>query len=90
MSVDAASSPLQKKDSTPKWAGGGLPPMPEDPAVRSTPTPSPTPSPAPADRQAMLDDPKLNDILDAIPGATVWASQTKFGHSFCCQINFAI
>ena len=44
------------KDATPKWAGGGLPPMPEE---------------APADRQAMLDDPKLNDILGAIPGATV-------------------
>ena len=28
-------------------------------------------STAPSDRQAMLDDPKLNDILDAIPGATV-------------------
>ena len=44
------------KDATPKWAGGGLPPMPDE---------------APVDRQAMLDDPKLNDILGAIPGATV-------------------
>ena len=50
----------QRKADVPKWAGGGLPPMPEDPH----------PS-APADRQAMLDDPKLNDILDAIPGATI-------------------
>ena len=50
----------EKVDSTPKWAGGGLPPMPE---VK--------PAEAPADRQAMLDDPKLNDILGAIPGATV-------------------
>ena len=49
-----------EKDKTPKWAGGGLPPMPEEPV-----------SSAPADRQAMLDDPKLNDILGAIPGATV-------------------
>ena len=46
----------QRKADVPKWAGGGLPPMPEE---------------APADRQAMLDDPKLNDILGAIPGATV-------------------
>ena len=48
------------KTDVPKWAGGGLPPMPEEPV-----------SSAPADRQAMLDDPKLNDILGAIPGATV-------------------
>ena len=59
---EAASSPLQKKDATPKWAGGGLPPMPEEPAQSNNP---------PEDRQAMLDDPKLNDILGAIPGATV-------------------
>ena len=51
-------------DPTPKWAGGGLPPLPEEPA-------QPAVSSAPADRQAMLDDPKLNDILVAIPGATV-------------------
>ena len=48
------------KDGTPKWAGGGLPPMPEEEKPA-----------APADRQAMLDDPKLNDILSSIPGATV-------------------
>ena len=58
--VDATSSSRQEKDPTPKWAGGGLPPMPEE-----------KPAEAPADRQAMLDDPKLNDILGAIPGATV-------------------
>ena len=61
-SGEAASSPLQKKDATPKWAGGGLPPMPEEPAQSNN---------SPMDRQAMLDDPKLNDILGAIPGATV-------------------
>ena len=54
----------EKADSTPKWAGGGLPPMPEEIS-------KPSPSAAPTDRQAMLDDPKLNDILGEIPGATV-------------------
>ena len=52
----------QRKADVPKWAGGGLPPLPEEPARSSN---------SPMDRQAMLDDPKLNDILDAIPGATV-------------------
>ena len=51
----------KEKDSTPKWAGGGLPPMPEE-----TPAAS-----APVDRKAMMDDPKLNDILGEIPGAIV-------------------
>jgi len=69
----------------PKWAGGGLPPMPPEdasPAPASAPTPPPAPvappppkpvdrSAMPADRQAMLDDPKLNDILESLPGATV-------------------
>ena len=50
----------EKKDSTPKWAGGGLPPMPDE-----------KPATMPVDRQEMLDDPKLNDLLGAIPGATV-------------------
>ena len=53
------SARTAKGDGTPKWAGGGLPPMPEEEPE------------APADRQAMLDDPKLNDILSSIPGATV-------------------
>ena len=51
---------VEKKDVTPKWAGGGLPPMPDE-----------KPATTPVDRQEMLDDPKLNDILGAIPGATV-------------------
>ena len=51
-------------DTTPKWAGGGLPPMPEEKPVV-------TKAEAPSDRQTMLDDPKLNDILGAIPGATI-------------------
>lgn len=53
------ASPVSPKP-TPKWAGGGLPPMPEEPKAS-----------APSDRRAMLDDPKLNDILGSIPGATV-------------------
>jgi len=48
---------------TPKWAGGGLPPMPE--------AEKPASAAGPADRTAMLDDPKLNEILGSIPGATV-------------------
>ena len=86
-SGEAASSPLQGKGGTstrsgedaaspipakpiPKWAGGGLPPMPEEPAQSNNP-PIQQSNNSPMDRQAMLDDPKLNDILDAIPGATV-------------------
>ena len=62
----------QKKDETPKWAGGGLPPPPDVPVSKSDPrSPIPDPSSAPSDRRAMLDDPKLNDILGSIPGATV-------------------
>ena len=60
----------QRKADVPKWAGGGLPPMPEE-VSKPSPSSSPSPSSAPADRQAMLDDPKLNDILGEIPGATV-------------------
>ena len=58
------------KDATPKWAGGGLPPMPED-STQSNNPPIQQSNNSPMDRQAMLDDPKLNDILGAIPGATV-------------------
>ena len=62
----------QKKDETPKWAGGGLPPPPDVPVSKSDPrSPIPDPSSASSDRRAMLDDPKLNDILGSIPGATV-------------------
>ena len=43
--VDATSSPRQEKnDPTPKWAGGGLPPMPED-THPSSPVPRPSPPP---------------------------------------------
>ena len=72
-SVDAASSPRPEKDSTPKWAGGGLPPMPEEsaPSAQSNNRTIEQSSNSPMDRQAMLDDPKLNDILGAIPGATI-------------------
>ena len=58
----------------PKWAGGGLPPLPdEEPKPVSAPKPAEPPkkSEAPASRQEILDDPKLNDILASIPGATV-------------------
>ena len=63
-------------DLTPKWAGGGLPPLPDEPVAKPEPKPaprSPIPdsSPAPSDRQAILDDPKLNDILGSLPGATI-------------------
>ena len=63
------------KPDAPKWAGGGLPPMPEEP-VPSRQSNNRTVeqsniSSAPADRQAILDDPKLNEILEIIPGATV-------------------
>ena len=64
------------KTDIPKWAGGGLPPMPEEPDSSNQPNNrtiehSNISSSAPADRQAMLDDPRLNDILGEIPGATV-------------------
>ena len=66
-----SASPLSTKP-IPKWAGGGLPPMPEEPVPSNFQTLKPSnPQTAPTDRQAMLDDPKLNDILSAIPGATV-------------------
>ena len=69
--VDATSPSRQEKnDPTPKWAGGGLPPMPKDPAQSNNRTIEQSNN-SPMDRQAMLDDPKLNDILGAIPGATV-------------------
>ena len=58
------------KEDVPKWAGGGLPPMPEDPSQSSNP-PIQQSNNSSMDRQAMLDDPKLNEILGAIPGATV-------------------
>ena len=46
--------------------------MPEEPAQSNNRTIEHSNiSSAPADRQAMLDDPKLNDILGEIPGATV-------------------
>ena len=63
-------------DLTPKWAGGGLPPLPDEPVAKPEPktaprSPIPDSSPAPSDRQAILDDPKLNDILGSLPGATI-------------------
>ena len=62
--------------TAPKWAGGGLPPLPDDTSHPPSPIPHPSspiphPSPAPLSRQEILDDPKLNDILASIPGATV-------------------
>ena len=56
------------KDGTPKWAGGGLPPMP---AEISKPAPVPAAPPVPEDQRAIMDDPKLNDILGSLPGATI-------------------
>ena len=85
---EAESFPLQDKEGkihssgkdsasplpAPKWAGGGLPPLPdEEPKPVSAPKPAEPPKKpaAPASRQEILDDPKLNDILASIPGATV-------------------
>ena len=62
--------------------GGGLPPLPPEeawsPEAPPPPEELPTTTPGdrsaiPADRQAMLDDPKLNDILASLPGATMTA-----------------
>ena len=53
--------PNKVEAQAPRWAGGGLPPLPEE-----LPDPS-----SPSDRQAILDDPKLNDILGSLPGATI-------------------
>lgn len=62
--------------------GGGLPPLPPEEAQppEAPPHPEELPPTTPvdrssirADRQAMLDDPKLNDILASLPGATVTA-----------------
>ena len=67
--------PVRAKPA-PKWAGGGLPPLPEEeasvpkPVERSKPAEPPKPA-APMTRQEILDDPKLNEILAAIPGATI-------------------
>ena len=74
-----AESAKLKADATPKWAGGGLPPMPEEPAQpasRAIGQPNNSPenrqsNNSPMDRQAILDDPKLNEILGSLPGATV-------------------
>ena len=73
-------APEQPKANVPKWAGGGLPPLPEEPEHSSIPTfehsniqasEHSNISSAPVGRQAILDDPRLNDILGVIPGATI-------------------
>ena len=64
-----ATAPKAAPDAVPRWAGGGLPPPPEEP---NSPLPEkPKPPASLPDRQAMLDDPKLNDILGSLPGATI-------------------
>ncbi len=58
-----------QRDMAPKWAGGGLPPLPEE--VEKT-APKPSAETVPSDRAAMLNDQKLNDdILGVFPGATI-------------------
>ena len=56
--------------AAPRWAGGGLPPMPEDEPPPAA-APKPTTKMDLEERKAILDDPKLNDILASIPGATI-------------------
>ena len=75
---DARGAADAQKRVPPKWAGGGLPPMPEEvSAVQPAPAKSEPAKPAadlpaaPLSRQEILDDPKLNEILASIPGATV-------------------
>ena len=71
----ADPEPVRAKPA-PKWAGGGLPPLPEEeieaPKPVAPPKPAEPPKAAvPMTRQEILDDPKLNEILAAIPGATI-------------------
>ena len=55
----------------------GLPDIPMDPPPRPAAAPAPQPEEAPPPaidamaRRKILDDPKLNGVLSAIPGATV-------------------
>ncbi|MGN0832506.1 MAG: DNA polymerase III subunit gamma/tau [Kiritimatiellia bacterium] len=75
--ASAVVPPTATAPAAPKWAGGGLPPLPpEEAQPAAMPPPAPVPvdrRSIPADRQAMLDDPTLNDILGSLPGATVTA-----------------
>jgi len=65
--VREPTRPTDSPAPTPKWAGGGLPPMPED----LKPAPAKAVS-ADEERRRILDDDKLNDdIIAAFPGATV-------------------
>ena len=69
--VPPVSRPVEQTapKPAPKWAGGGLPPLPDEaPAPKPVEAPKPA---APATRKEILDDPKLNDILASIPGATI-------------------
>ncbi len=69
--VPPVSRPVEQTapKSAPKWAGGGLPPLPDEaPAPKPVEASKPA---APATRKEILDDPKLNDILASIPGATI-------------------
>ena len=54
--------------------GGVPPPSPEPPPPPPPPPPAPAPAPvSPETLQAVMDDPKLNDLLGDVPGATVTA-----------------
>ncbi len=71
----AAAPAAPAPASVPKWAGGGLPPL-ESAANPAAPAPKPAApasakSPSRADNQEMLNDPRVNDILATLPGATV-------------------
>ena len=69
--VSESVSPKKFEAPAPRWAGGGLPPLPEELSVPSSPSQSAVATSAFSDRQAILDDPKLNDILGSLPGATI-------------------
>ena len=65
------ASPNKVEAPAPRWAGGGLPPLPEELSAPSSPLQASASSSSPSDRQAILDDPKLNEILGSLPGATI-------------------
>ena len=64
-----ASAPKPAKPA-PKAKAAATEPPPA-PAQKPAPAPTPKPAAAPADNSDILDSPKFNDFLSALPGATV-------------------